>query len=278
MTGQPNPVEALAAALIAARRSHHPMVRDEADRLGEMIGPDGAYAVQQLVCDACGPAVAWKTGRKRPEDPVIAAPVLEGGLRASGAAFSTRELGACGVELEIGFRLERPLPPLDSPDFPTLARACVTPIPVIEIVDGRMDGFMEATPLAKLADNQINGGLVYGTPSEAGGLDLGQPEVRLTFNGQDVVSGRQPVPGGDAFSVFMAFARMVGTHCGGLRPGQIVTTGSLSGLPFVPPGTRIDGWIAGLGHVRTAFVEANADGGQDAAMSGQRSSHGHRSS
>ncbi|MBC6716282.1 2-keto-4-pentenoate hydratase [Aurantimonas sp. DM33-3] len=278
MADDTTPAEALATALIAARRSHAPMPRSEADRLAGMIGPDGAYAVQQLVCEAFGPVAAWKTGRKRVADPVIAAPVLEGGLRASGASFSTGELGACGVELEIGFRLDRPLPPFDTADFEALARDCVTPLAVIEMVDGRIDGFMDAAPLAKLADNQSNGGLVFGTQVNEGTLDLTEPEVRLTFDGREVVTGRQKVPGGDAFSVFLAFARMVGDHCGGLQLGQIVTTGTLSGLPFVAPGTVIEGWISGLGPVRTAFVEAAAGDGQDAAMSGQRSSHGQRSS
>ena len=245
MADDTTPVEALATALIAARRSHAPMPRGEADRLAGMIGPDGAYAVQRLVCEAFGPVAAWKTGRKRVADPVIAAPVLDGGLRASGASFSTAELGACGVELEIGFRLDRPLPPFDAADFETLARDCVTPLAVIEMVDGRIDGFMDAAPLAKLADNQSNGGLVFGTESDEAALDLTEPEVRLTFNSQ---------------------------------VGQIVTTGTLSGLPFVAPGTVIEGWISGLGPVRTAFVEAAAGDGQDAAMSGQRSSHGQRSS
>jgi 2-keto-4-pentenoate hydratase len=42
---------------------------------------------------------------------------------------------------------------------------------------------------------------------------------------------------------------MIGEHCGGLQPGQIVITGSLHPLTYVLPGTSVVGHIEGLGDV-----------------------------
>ncbi|MDX6804777.1 fumarylacetoacetate hydrolase family protein [Terrihabitans rhizophilus] len=243
----------LADRLIAARRARVRLSRMEADALGRSLDEAGSYAVQARVCEAFGPARAFKTGRKSASAPVICAPILDGALRPSGSVFRSSEFASCGIELEIGFRIELPLPPFDAPDFEAAVRASVTAVPVIEVVDGRIEGFETMSDLLKLADNQINAGLVWAEPITAEDPDLAEPEVDLRLNGVSVVSGRQRVPGGDAFSVFLAFANVIGEHCGGLQPGQIVTTGSLTGLIYVQPGTHVEGQIRGLGKVETRY-------------------------
>ncbi|MDY8108882.1 hypothetical protein U0C82_06955 [Fulvimarina sp. 2208YS6-2-32] len=249
-----DPIDAFAARLIEARRSGRRIPRAQAEAAGSDLTIGGAYGVQASVCRALGPARAFKTGRKALDLPVIVAPVLESGLRGDGAVFSARELGGCGIELEIGFRLDRPLPPVEAEDFAERARGCVTPLPVIEIIDGRIEAFTELSDALKLADNQMNGGLVWAEPQADGATpDFVQPVTDLRFDGRQIVSGPCPVPGGDAFDIFVAFARAIGDHCGGFQPGQIVTTGSLTGMLFVEPGTRIEGRIEGLGTISVSY-------------------------
>ena len=48
-------------------------------------------------------------------------------------------------------------------------------------------------------------------------------------------------------------ANNVGEDCGGLRAGQVITTGSLTGLRFVDPGARVVAEFSGLGTVEVAF-------------------------
>jgi 2-keto-4-pentenoate hydratase len=78
--------------------------------------------------------------------------------------------------------------------------------------------------------------------------------VRLDIDGITVADGPGHVPGGDAFDVFCAFARMVGGHCGGLVPGRYVTTGTLTSMRFIEPGRQVTGHVAGLGTVSAGFA------------------------
>ncbi|EAU39729.1 2-keto-4-pentenoate hydratase-like protein [Fulvimarina pelagi HTCC2506] len=243
----------LAEKLIAARRSGERLARSEADMLGADFETADAHAVQSFVFEAFGPAGAFKTGRKVEAAPVLVAPIYSDVLRPTGSGFTASEVKSCGIELEIAFRLDRPLPDLNADDFAERARACVTALPVIEIVDGRIEDFPTLPDALKLADNQVNGGLVWSEPETEDARSFVEPVVKLSFNGQAVVSGPQKVPGGDAFQTFLAFTQTIGKHLGGFNPGQIVTTGTLTGLIFVEPGTVVEGHIEGLGSVSTTY-------------------------
>ena len=81
------------------------------------------------------------------------------------------------------------------------------------------------------------------------GLGTARVHGRLDISGETLLDGVAEVPGGDAFANFCALARMVGTHCGGLQPGQVVITGSLNGLPWRELPLTAEGEIAQLGTV-----------------------------
>ena len=242
--------EDFAAALLQARRTGVRVAADTAAAFSAKATRDDVDRVQHLVSLECGPVGAWKTapGEGRP----MIAPIFLADVRPSKAGFTTSEIATCGIELEVAFRLDSALPATDSPDFEAAARAAVTPMAVIEVVHSRCEELGDAGAAAKLADNQMNGGLVIGAPGSAD-ASFDTPNVRLAFDGAVVVEGRQSVPGGDAFASFLAFARAVGDHCGGLQPGHIVTTGSLTGMLFIDPGTLVEGEIEGLGTVTTAY-------------------------
>ncbi|ORE91488.1 putative hydratase protein [Stappia sp. 22II-S9-Z10] len=245
----PTPLaETFAAALIEARRTGRRAGADAIAAFAEAT-PADVMDVQALVADACGPVGAWKTapGEGRP----MIAPILAPLIRPSGAVFGTDEIGSCGIELEIGFRLDRPLPDPSAPDFSAALKAAVTPVVVIEVVDGRMDGFTTAPAPAKLADNQSNGGLVVG---ETGVLASNAPVIRLLLGDTVAAEGATSPPGGDAYVSLENFVRHVGDFLGGFQPGQILITGSLNGMPFIEPGTRVEGHIAGLGDVSLEFA------------------------
>lgn len=176
-------------------------------------------------------------------------------VRPGPARFGPRELNLIGIELEVAFLVHTELPDPEDPQFLERARACVSPLAAIEIIDSRLDDYDSAGPLWKLADNQVNGGFVHGTPVRNWtGIDLATPGARLEVGGEAVADGRGTVPGGDAFEVFCAFARLVGGHCGGLIGGQYVTTGALTPVHFIEPGRRVTGHVTGLGSVAVEFV------------------------
>ena len=214
---------------------------------------DDAYLIQARVAAKSGPVGAWKTGRPDNASVPVYAPILASMVRHSPARYDTQELQCCGIELEIGFCIDQPLPP-PGPDFATALRHCVRPLVTLEMVDSRVQNFAELPPAAKLADNQVNGGLVVGTPvDDWSGINLTQAEVTLSVNGQVVVSQLSDVPGGNAFDTLAAMASLVGTHCGGLQPGQFVTTGTLSGILFLEPGSTVEGHVSGLGSISATY-------------------------
>lgn len=251
MTPAPMPPQEIADRLLAARRGGPKLAPGATG--GRPASSEESYRVQALVAAALGPVGGFKTARK-PGVPQIMAPILAADVRTSPAVFGPSELDLIGIELEVGFVVERPLPEPEHPEFAALAREAVSAVATLEIVDARIAAHETADPLLKLADNQINGGLVVGTPRrDWQGLDLSRVAARLDLGGETVLDGPAEVPGGDAFETFCALARMVGAHCGGLKPGQVVITGSLNGLPFVERGTPVWGRIEGLGEVRADF-------------------------
>ena len=242
-------VAAAAAVLLAARKTMLPA--PTADLPGVPRHLEDVYAVQARVMDEIGPAGAFKTGRAKPGDVPVFAPIAASAVRASPAAFLGSELRLVGIELEIAFLVDAELPPLDAPDFAARARECVSAVPVIEVVDSRLADVDTVNPLWKLADNQINGGLVTGLPIKDWSLlDLESVSIDLTAGSETLASGPAKVPGGDAFDIFCACAKALGSHCGGLTPGRLVTTGSTMGLIYIEKGRTVTGEIKGLGRVQ----------------------------
>jgi 2-keto-4-pentenoate hydratase len=240
----PTSTDALVAAISKARnndtRTACPAVFEDAAQ---------AYAVQARVAAEVGRVAGFKTARK-PGQPQIVAPIFEKDLHASGARVESQFGGPLGIELEVGLLIDAPLPAFDAPDFAALAAVRVSPIAVIEIVDTRLEGAGSDAPLVKLADNQINAGLVTGAlVADWSGGPLRRVTARMQAGETCLVDGPVDVPGGCAFETLAALAGMIGEHCGGLQPGQIVITGSLHPLTYVLPGTPVVGHIEGLGDV-----------------------------
>lgn len=228
----------LSRALIDARRSGH---RADVSRFPT---PDYATAlkVQQQVQSSLGAVGGFKVARRAEGSPVIA-PITADGVLPSGSVVQTAD--RMGIELEIGFELISDTLPshLDAPG------KYFRPRIVLELVDTRLAG-ADHDPLMKLADMQVNAGLVVGPVLEDwDGEDFSTVEAFLNCGGQQIVDGPVTVPGGSALAMLSLFLDHAGDHCGGLQPGQIVITGTLSGLLFFGPGTDVLGRIAGFGEV-----------------------------
>lgn len=241
----------IAARLLVARNGGPSFLPEDAGNVPQCLAE--AYEIQQLVAQDIGPVGGFKVGR-RPGQMEIMAPIFSKDIRTSPATFNRDEIDSIGIELEVGFLITSPLPDPGNEQFVARARMCVSAVPVLEIVDTRLSDAAAASPLLRLADNQMNGALVMGTPRvDWQDLQLDTVRTRLAFNSEVVLDGPVAVPGGDAFETFCFLAQTVGTHCGGLRPGHVVITGSLNGLPFVERGTTVRGWIEGLGDVAADF-------------------------
>ena len=106
-----------------------------------------------------------------------------------------------------------------------------------------------------MADNQINGGLVVGAPiTDWRNIDPALQQVVLKIDGEIAAEAIGGNPAGSLVELIARLANDCGDHCGGLRAGQIVTTGSMTGLIFVSPGTRIAASFDGLGDVGVTMM------------------------
>jgi 2-keto-4-pentenoate hydratase len=116
-------------------------------------------------------------------------------------------------------------------------------------------GDVDSRPLIKLADNQVNGGLVIGQPSgDWRSLDPNRQPVLLLIGGEPVARTAGGHPAGDPFRLIRFLMAKAASHCGGLKAGQIITTGALTGGHRLPPaarlpGTRAEARFPGLGTV-----------------------------
>ena len=160
-----------------------------------------------------------------------------------------------GIEVEVGFQLGINLPPRALPyQREDLAFAIEHVMPVIEVVETRLDDWLGAGLHAQLADLLSHGALVVGRrrPFTPTWFDLSRTEAMLRFDGQMAAHtvGGHPSPDVGRLLVWLA------NHCatrGGLRAGQIITTGSCTGMVFASPGTGVSAGIDGLGGLGVSF-------------------------
>lgn len=249
---RPFSIDAAAAALLDARRSG---TRLDALPEGARPGSEAeAYAVQDAVARTLGPVAGWKVGA-----PGATAAPARAALHAD-TIFEVDHLPASlfhliGAEAEIAYRFGRDLPPEAGPyDREAVLAAVETMHPAIEIADTRFTVFGAVDAHSQRADQQNHGVLVLG-PGLAEWRHLAPmtQAVRLTIDGQvlhDKVGGNSAV---DPVRLLVWLANEGARSLGGIKAGQVVTTGSCTGTDFVTAPTRMVAEFPGLGSVALAI-------------------------
>jgi 2-keto-4-pentenoate hydratase len=174
-------------------------------------------------------------------------------IRASPARMSPADVPHLGVEGETAFRFTRDLPARDEPYTREEIAEVVTLLPVIEVVSSRFREPLSRPRMDQLADCGINGGLVIG-PEMADWSHLDLPNLRVTLivNGETVLERQGSHPSGDPLGGAVVLANML-REAGGLKAGQIVTTGSWTGMDFFKPGDRCVVRFDTLGEAEVVF-------------------------
>jgi 2-keto-4-pentenoate hydratase len=247
-------IEAASALLLKARASGELLPRMPL----ELAPADSAeaYAIQHEVAAALGAIGGWKVGAKGPAAEPACAPLPSNLIYAAPHSFALSGSQAHGVEAEIALKLKQDLPPRAEPYLAADVRAAVGSIhPAIEVVASRFADPGRENPLSLLADALANAGFLYGEGSpDRIDIDQTRQAVKLSFGSEtvaDVVGGN---PAGDIWRLLAWLANHAARHYGGLRAGQIVTTGSCTGLLFPQSKTGISAAFADLGRVETSFI------------------------
>lgn len=209
---------------------------------GSMAGPGSAreaYAIQDRVFAARFPgqrASTWKAGGAKPGAEMSAAPI--GAVLACPAEVRGNAFHMFGIEAEVAFRIRGDLPErTDGLSAEEVCGAIGEVLVTLEICDTRLADWKAAPPLWRLADFQLNGALVTGSGiRDWRTVDFGAQQAELWVNGRrkSVVTGSHPL--GDPLSVMPWIAGHCARRAGGLKRGDLVTTGSWTGMEFLAPG------------------------------------------
>ena len=251
-------VHQAAELLVAARRD-----RRQLDGFPAALKPASeaaAFAIQDTVMARLGERPGgWKVATPA-DGPATCAPMFASLVHPSPLTIAAADVPLLGVEAEIALRLGRDLPPRATPYGRTDLEAAIdAACAAIEIVDARLckgsRAYLHADPLDKLADNVGNGGFVYGAPvADWRRLELTALRVTLELGGKKLVDKVGGCPSGDPVNAVVWLANHLTGRCGGLKAGQIVTTGSCVGLPFATPGDTARASFDGLGTVEVTFT------------------------
>ena len=163
------------------------------------------------------------------------APIFKDDIQANPGRVEASDTNLRGIEAEIAFRFTRDLPARDSDYSRREVEDAMEAFAAIELLNSR---YAEAGPrstLEKLADRIIQGGIVCGTPrADWRSIDFAKLEVVLTVDGTDIAAGTGTHPIGDPVAPAVALVNAL-RKTSGVKAGQIMTTGTWTGMNFVGP-------------------------------------------
>jgi 2-keto-4-pentenoate hydratase len=202
--------------------------------------PTDPYAVQDVVLRALAQGrrtTLWKAIPPRGGAP-FASPVPAPYVFDSPARVSA-EQAFLGVEAEIAFRLDERLQPGET-------------LVLIEVCSTRLGDWTHAPTDWKLADFQSNAGCVVGSGTRRA-VDWRAQRAEVFINGKEATSATGSHPSHDP-SVLLPWLIEHARTRGGLIAGDIVTTGSWTGIVKAARGDEIAVRFPGIGEARVTLT------------------------
>ena len=268
----PESIAKAARELVAARRQGKPLAGLSADC--KPVTAEDGYQVQKAVISALGePVGGWKSGATLAAvqqrfgldepflGPILASTVVASPFDAAAKVFDLRAPGADGrrsvaVEVEFAFRLGRDIAPRRGGyGEAEVLGAVEAMVPALEIITPRDEAVPSRTPGGALADCGLNGGIVLGAPvADWRGIDYPAHKTSLVVDGKTVVEGTGALVLGHPFKSLLWLVNNVGRLGHTLAKGQVLTTGSMTGIYFVPQGARTIGDFGRFGTVSACFT------------------------
>jgi 2-keto-4-pentenoate hydratase len=225
--------------------------------------PEEAYAVQDAIVELSGlPLGGYKVGSTSQEAQRLlgtsepgAGALLRPYIHASPARVTLVPANMPAVEGEFAFRLARDLPPRSSPyTMQEITDAIGGVAGAIEVVGTRFSGGLSGKGrLLTTADCGVNIALVTGAWAMWSAQDLGSHAVALAINGIEKGSGTGSRALGDPLNVLLWLANHQSARQRGLRAGEIVSTGTCTGVDAVHPGDVVQADFGALGAVEISF-------------------------
>ncbi|MBS0241513.1 MAG: hydratase [Proteobacteria bacterium] len=268
----PETIAMAVAELAKARTTRAPL-----DALPEACRPTTAaegYAVQKAFIAGWPDKIAgWKAGAtlKAVQErfglaepflgPMFAGGVMQAPVVVKAEEFDLRTPAAGGkravsVEVEFAFRFGRDLAPKAGgyKDGEVLD-AVEALVPAVEIITPRFKAPPVGTPGQALADCGLNGGIVLGkAETDWRGIDLPSFATKLVVDGKTAVEGTGALVLGDPRKSLVWLVNAVTGLGHTLSKGQVLTTGSMSGITPIEQGSVAVGDYGRLGQVEVRVV------------------------
>jgi 2-keto-4-pentenoate hydratase len=245
---------ALAAAelLIEARKSGP--INDLPDNCRPTNIGD-VYAIHDAVAAKLGPVLGWKVGAKNATAEPVCAPLLAGTIYQSPVQLDPQKFTMRGMESEIAFRFASDLPMRDEPySTDQVIDAIDMAFPAIEINETRYVDSDALDPMTKLADNILNGALILGPPwSKWHDLVVADQLVEMRFDNKLLYSHKGGNNAVDILRLVVWIANHKRKKGPGIAAGQVVTTGSWTGLHKAGTAKQVVTSFPGIGDVTVNF-------------------------
>jgi 2-keto-4-pentenoate hydratase len=215
-----------------------------------------AHAIQDRVAAALGEEAGGYKANAPPGEPPVRGLIATHRIFASPARLAARAFAHKGVEGEIAFRFLHPLPAREAAYSRAEVVRAMVALAAIEVVSGRFAEPQARPPLEQLADCLLNGALVLGPDlAQWKQLDIANLRVTAWVNGELVWQQTGGHPIGDPVGVAVALVNLLRQQ-GGVKAGQVVTTGSCTRIRYLQPGDRFEVAFEGLGSAELLFVDA----------------------
>lgn len=224
-----------------------------------------AYAVQDLLTAKFNqPIAAWKVGatataiqeRLGVSEP-FSGPVHANAMWSSPAVIEAARFTHTLLESEFAFRVsERMAPRADAGYMRDDVIAAVDAlVPAIEIIAPCFTPAIGGAVTSRIADLGVSAGLVHGTPhADWRDLDLAAHSVALRVGDDVVGAGTGALVLGDPVASLVWAVNHLGTRGITLEPGQLISTGTVTGLYELAPGATAVADFGALGTVSVTFT------------------------
>jgi len=208
-----------------------------------------SYEIQSAMNALMGSVVAWKVGSPGPDQEPMYAPIYAERYFDGRTRLSSRALPRRLAEVEAGYRILDDIGPAQTGRDSLVALTEF--VPTIEILSSR---FIDMTklPLPELlADGTGNGALVVGTGGPAAkSYDYRTAVVEITIDGNVLPA---PKHNSDPLLLVAWLADHLCKRGGGLRKGQVVTTGSM--IKPAPLAKKVAADWGSLGRVEAILTD-----------------------
>ena len=213
-----------------------------------------AHAIQEAMVAALADAIGgWKVAAPI-DGQLVRGALLRSLIFDSPARVPVAVAPMMGVEAEVAFRFDGDMPSSSRDYTYDEVASAVTAFPAIEVVATRFGDYAGTSLLDRAADFVSNGAFVRGPAvPDWRRHDLSKLEAVLTIGGQEIVRRIGGHGSGDPLLPAIALVNDL-RHGTGVKAGQVMTTGTYTGMNIAQPGQAVMAAFSGFGAVEMQFA------------------------